>query len=449
MPRLLHSAARRAAATSVLLLAVLGAPRAPAAPAGTYRLPRAFSMVPDYPVRAKDFAFIREAGWFHLFWMRNDTSLPYDSTERDLGHAVSRDLQNWTQLSPVLAARPDGWDNLHIWSPTILKRGGTFYMYYTGVSSAPQGGTPVQRIGLATSTDLLHWTRSDRPVFSGAMVPWAFSDSTTSAGCQFRDPFAMSDPATPGRTLLYYVGTPAADISQLIVGVAQTSDLVNVCDLMPLWATDEAHSWSTCESPNLCEHGGLYYLFTTTPAKNGISFRTASSPLADSTGWSPPYRLFDMADQDPVAGALFASEILSIPGHDYLAVVNALGYRIDIYDIAWNPTPPGFRLATPVVPADPPPVPASLSLNAVVRAGSRSGVMFQASLPEASAARIELFDVGGRRVFTVHSGPLPAGESAVGWDGKLGGGENAPSGVYFAVLTVPAGRAVARVPVLN
>ena len=449
MQTLINTAARRAVVAGVFLLAMLGTPQAPAAPAGPLRLPRSGSMVPDYPVRAKDFAFIRDGGYFHLFWMRNDTSLPYDSTERDLGHAVSRDLQNWTQLSPVLEARPGGWDNLHIWAPTILKRGDTFYMYYTGVTSAAPGGTQVQRIGLATSTDLLNWSRADQPVLSGAMIPWVFSDSTMIAGCQFRDPFAMPDPATPGRTLLYYVGTPAADPSQLIVGVAQTTDLLNFADLAPLWATDKSHSWGTCESPHLSEHDGLYYLFTTTPGRNAISFRTATNPLADSTGWSNEYRLSDMADQDPVAGALFASEILSIPGHDYLAVVNALGYRIDIYDIAWDATPPGFRLATPVVPEDPPLAHTGLSLNAIARTGPGPGVMFRASLPAASAARIDLFDVGGRRALTLHWGPLPEGESQVGWDGRLAGGANAPSGVYFAVLTVPAGRCVARVSVAN
>jgi beta-fructofuranosidase len=432
-----------------MLLAVLCAPLAPLAHAGTQRLPRAFSMVPDYPVRAKDFAFIREGGYFHLFWMRNDTSMPYDSTERDLGHAVSRDLQNWTQLPPVLAARPRGWDNLHIWAPSILKRADTFYMYYTGVGRAAPEGTPVQRIGLATSTDLLNWHRADRPVLSGAMIPWVFSDSTMVSGCQFRDPFAMPDPATPGRTLLYYVSTPAADCSQLIVGVAQSTNLLNFADLAPLWATGASQAWGRCESPHVTEHNGLYYLFTTAPGSTAIRFRTATNPLADSTGWSTEYRLSDMADQDPVAGALFASEILSVPGHDYLAVVNALGYRIDIYDIVWDATPPGFRLATPVVAEDPPPVHTGPALDAITRTGPGPGVMFRASLPAASTARIDLFDIGGRRVLTLHSGLLPEGDSVVGWDGRLASGDYAPSGVYFAVLTAGTGRCVARVAVAN
>jgi flagellar hook assembly protein FlgD len=73
--------------------------------------------------------------------------------------------------------------------------------------------------------------------------------------------------------------------------------------------------------------------------------------------------------------------------------------------------------------------------------------MFTATLPAAGAARVELFDVSGRRVQTLHSGPLPAGESVLAWDGRLAGGAAAPAGVYFAALTADAGRRVARVPV--
>ncbi len=417
----------------------------------TYTLPACGTMAPPFPLFAREFALIKEGDYFHIFWMKRDWSAPADSTDRELGHATSRDLFHWTQLPTVLQCRPDKWDNFHIWAPTLIKSGGTFYMYYTGVTRVPYGWNLFQRIGLATSTDLLNWTRTDQPVLSGAVTPWAFSDSSVFAGCQFRDPFAMPDPTTPGRTLLYYVAVPAAATSQLIVGVAQTGDFLNFSDIGPLWCTDAAHYWGWCESPHIIQHNGLYYLFTTTTSGHCISFRTASSPLADSLGWSDKHNLYDMAGQDPTSDRWFGSEAISTPGHDYLAVIHTPYYQIDFYEIIWDATPPGFTLATPVitaaVPADP--AHADLSLSTIPRAGSGPGVMFRASLPAPSHARVDLFDVGGRRVRTLQDGPLPEGESVVSWDGRLDGGAGAPAGVYFAALTVPAGRRVARVSVTN
>ena len=116
--------------------------------------------------------------------MRHDASIPDDSTERDIGHAVSTDLVTWTQLDSVLPIRPDNWDNFHVWSPSLLQNDGTWYMFYTGVTAVPGpgSGSELQRIGVATSTDLFSWQRYDQPAYSGTMVPWVFSDSSTYAG---------------------------------------------------------------------------------------------------------------------------------------------------------------------------------------------------------------------------------------------------------------------------
>jgi hypothetical protein len=287
-------------------------------------------------------------------------------------------------------------------------------------------------------------------------MPWVLSDSSRFEGCQFRDPFAMPDPYTRGRTLLYYVGTPQADPSQLIVGVAQTTDMLGFTSIGPMWATGAAHYWGWCESPHMIQHNGLYYLFTTTNSGHPISFRTATSPFADSSAWSFRYRLYDMANQDPLSDTWFGSETISIPGHDYLAVLNARGYQVDIYEMLWDLTGPGFALGTPKVGSDThtidvpgaPPA-ANLALSVVPRTGPGPGVMLRLSLPDASEARVTLYDVGGRRVRTLASGPLPGGETTVAWDGRVDGGANAPAGVYFATLTVPSGRRVARVSVAN
>ena len=53
------------------------------------------------------------------------------------------------------------------------------------------------------------------------------------------------------------------------------------------------------------------------------------------------------------------------------------------------------------------------------------------SLARDSQARIDLFDVSGRRVATLVDAELPAGEHAYWWDGSLANGGRSTGGVYF------------------
>ena len=48
-----------------------------------------------------------------------------------------------------------GWDDLATWTGSVIEHDGSWHMLYTGVSTVERG--LVQRIGLATSTDLVTW----------------------------------------------------------------------------------------------------------------------------------------------------------------------------------------------------------------------------------------------------------------------------------------------------
>ena len=79
-------------------------------------------MIPGSPIRPKDFTLLKRDGVYHLFYIRNNTSLPASQSERDFGHAVSVDLYHWTQLPPVMRVDTLGWDNEHVWAPHIVER---------------------------------------------------------------------------------------------------------------------------------------------------------------------------------------------------------------------------------------------------------------------------------------------------------------------------------------
>ena len=75
-----------------------------------------------------------------------------------LGHAVSSDLINWEELPLALGPNSPGTlDDLQPWTGCAVEKEGTFYLYYTMRGSAERALG--QRIGLATSTDLMSWQR--------------------------------------------------------------------------------------------------------------------------------------------------------------------------------------------------------------------------------------------------------------------------------------------------
>ena len=56
---------------------------------------------------------------------------------------------------------------------------------------------------------------------------------------------------------------------------------------------------------------------------------------------------------------------------------------------------------------------------------------FEVTLEHAGPVEVAIFDLGGRKLYTVHRGDLPAGTHEFAWDGRLADGSRASDGVYF------------------
>ena len=66
----------------------------------------------------------------------------------------------------VLHGSGDGFDAVHTCDPSVIRVNGIYYMYYTGAAAdAPFGNA----IGLATSSDGVHWDRKPGPVVTPSM----------------------------------------------------------------------------------------------------------------------------------------------------------------------------------------------------------------------------------------------------------------------------------------
>ena len=75
--------------------------------------------------------------------------------------------------------------------------------------------------------------------------------------------------------------------------------------------------------------------------------------------------------------------------------------------------------------------------------------MFTFGLPRAGHARLEVYDVAGRRVRTLVDGQVDAGWLAVRWDGRSDRGERVASGVYFCRLEAGGSSVSRKVVVLK
>lgn len=102
-----------------------------------------------------DVDIVYHDGLYHLFHL----VLPNHDF---IAHAVSTNAINWRRVNNALfIGDPGSWDDLMLWTMHVSPdphRPGGWRMFYTGLSRRDQGR--VQRIGMAVSDDLYHWTKS-------------------------------------------------------------------------------------------------------------------------------------------------------------------------------------------------------------------------------------------------------------------------------------------------
>jgi sucrose-6-phosphate hydrolase SacC (GH32 family) len=158
-----------------------------------------FPTINDEDDDIADHAWIRDgSGAYHLFFNTED-----HGSGSFIEHYTSIDLRSLRYAGAALRPNPDGWDSHSLWAPHIVRRGRTYFMFYTGTDGP--GGDPQtrQRIGLATSTDLMTWTRSPDnkcPGTSGDGCIYECNECWTTWGGppgsynqQCRDPFVTWD----------------------------------------------------------------------------------------------------------------------------------------------------------------------------------------------------------------------------------------------------------------
>lgn len=165
-----------------------------------------------------------EAKLWHLFY--TGTCRAEDGLKQRIGHATSTDMHHWARVGSGLALdldvnhyeeyTPGHWHDRAMRDPWVMRdpEGDGWLMYFTarvaGVTEPNAGGA----IGLARSSDLVHWTQ-EAPVFQGDFgqleVPQVFQVGERwycvfcNAANHWSKGYAASYPGTPVTGVHYLV----------------------------------------------------------------------------------------------------------------------------------------------------------------------------------------------------------------------------------------------------
>ena len=186
-----------------------------------------------------DFWFADDGEHYHLFFLYASRALhnPDDRHHRaSIGHAISTDLVHWERIADALV-RSDApaFDDLATWTGSVVRDDDDLWqMFYTGASLGADGRN-VQRVGRATSTDLITWHKDPRGALLHAEPPYYETLATSQWHDEaFRDPWVFRNPSGSGWEMLITARSTSGDtLARGVVGRATSSDLTDWTLLPP------------------------------------------------------------------------------------------------------------------------------------------------------------------------------------------------------------------------
>lgn len=207
-----------------------------------------------------DFWLTKAEDGFHMFYLQAPRSIA-DPEQRhwnvSIGHARSEDLIDWTVLPDALSPGPPGsWDDLTTWTGSIVEHEGTWYLFYTGTSRAEDGA--IQRIGLATSDDLINFERHGSEPLLETDTRWY---ETFDAGVwhdqAWRDPWVFQGEDGAFHMTITARATSGPVKGRGVVAHAVSDDLVNWTTNPPITSQD---GFGQTEVSQLFPYRGHWYL---------------------------------------------------------------------------------------------------------------------------------------------------------------------------------------------
>jgi beta-fructofuranosidase len=229
-----------------------------------------------------DFWFAQSGDDVHVFFLH----APRDLADPELrhghariGHAVSRDLRAWEVLPNALdPGRPGSFDDQATWTGSVLAADGRWQLFYTGISTREDG--LVQRIGLATSDDLLSWEKQG--MLLEADPRWYETRGPDARSEHWRDPWVVWDAATRRFHMLITARANHGPVDgRGVIGHAWSSDLRSWQTGAPL---SEPGEFYHLEVPQLVELGGAWRILFSAWAHDHSAARLARPGVVAAGG---------------------------------------------------------------------------------------------------------------------------------------------------------------------
>ena len=431
-------------------------------------------------VAVKDFAFAYNfvptaKGWrqlYHLIYIRHEAN----GAETTYGHAWSPDLCSWQTDIHAFATSSSltNWDGQQLFAPTLIQVGPSWHLVYSATSTVGQTFPPNSKgdesIGYATTqlldTTNTNWARRPTASFTAPEAPsWV----DPAEPYNFRDPYVLPDPTSAGHYLMVYTAANVFDPPNNAIGLARnrtpTTAFPGVFDRWEDLGFYHSTVYSglfiaTAESPHLVQDpSGHWRMFVTaagSPDANSIAFlnECTSRAVTDTSGaaWGNKKVLVDylggLSGGGAIANGWRGTEFLAVPPGNFLAAYVNGGIRIT--KLNWDPIlEPNsfcnrrqeFTLDAALTGVDEGDRGASQGVHLRLDRSVRGTLpaSFQIDLGSAMLARLDVYDLSGRRIQTLINRRLPKGASTISWNCLDRSGSTVSSGVYFARLIAAAG----------
>lgn len=239
-----------------------------------------------------DFWLADDGERFHCFYLHAPTSLG-DPERRHraarIGHAVSEDLSQWTLLPQLFeAGEPGSFDEGATWTGcTVRGDDGLWRTFYTGARFLhPEPvHTNIETVGVAVSTDLIHWDKRPGPVTRADSRWYETLGSSAWPEEAWRDPWVFRDPSGQGWHMLV---TARANTGELldrgVIGHATSPDLDTWQVQPPLSAPGSG--FGHMEVPQVAQMDGQWTLLFS--CGSTLLARTNPARTADPGTWTLP-----------------------------------------------------------------------------------------------------------------------------------------------------------------
>ncbi len=200
----------------------------------------------------------------------------------DIGRATApAPTGPWTiDPEPVLSPGPSGaWDEVQVNAPNVLKTKDGYVMYYDA-----RGSDPASMIGMATSSDGVHWQKYNDP--STNDPAFAESDPVLKVSADGWDSTRVIDPnviQTPdGWEMIYLATSGSGKFTQgeFSFGAASSPDGIQwiKSDRNPILSNNNHSQWSQAFLATLLYVDGTYFLYFdfVTPSARGTNVYLAT-----------------------------------------------------------------------------------------------------------------------------------------------------------------------------